>query len=199
MPRTLPPTAAPVEDQLKLLWSDPERCSDACIRALDEMLGHDVERLANATGISRRELNKQRERREDKFGRHWLHRLVTLSHRAAQSFGADRTRAAAHLFARACGHELASSVPEAAAGQQKETDLALLARTMREFSEASVGYATAAENGIDPSEARALLPEVDQALAQLQAMRNRLQSEVDGLRAGSNIKPAAVMNFGHKA
>lgn len=196
MPRTIPPPAAPVEDQLKLLWSDPERCSDACLRALDEMLGHDVERLANATGISRRELNKQRERRDDKFGRHWLHRLVTLAHRTAASFGAERTRAAAQLFARACGHELASVVPEAAAGHQKETDLALLARSMREFSEASLGYATAAENGIDPSEARALLPEVDQALAQLQAMRNRLQCEVDGLRP---VKPAAVMQFGHKA
>lgn len=196
MPRTLPPPAAPVEDQLKLLWSDPERCSDACLRALDEMLGHDVERLANATGISRRELNKQRERRDDKFGRHWLHRLVTLAHRTAATFGADRTRAAAHLFARACGHELASAVPEAAAGHQKETDLALLARAMREFAEASQGFAAAAENGIDPNEARALLPEVDQALTRLQAMRNRLQSEVDGLRP---VKPAAVMNFGHKA
>ena len=197
MPRTLPPTAAPVEDQLKLLWSDPERCSDACIRALDEMLGHDVERLANATGISRRELNKQRERREDKFGRHWLHRLVTLSHRAAQSFGADRTRAAAHLFARACGHELASSVPEAAAGHEKESDIALLARTMREFSEASAQYAAAAENGISPEEARALLPEVDQALDQLQAIRNRLQSSVDGLRPA--LKVAGALTYGHKA
>lgn len=196
MPRTLPPPAAPVEDQLKLLWSDPERCSDACLRALDEMLGHDVERLANATGISRRELNKQRERRDDKFGRHWLHRLVTVAHRTAATFGADRTRAAAHLFARACGHELASVVPEAAAGREKETDLALLARAMREFAEASQGFAAAAENGIDPNEARALLPEVDQALTRLQAMRNRLQSEVDGLRP---VKPAAVMNFGHKA
>ena len=55
---------------------------------------------------------------------------------------------------------------------------------------------SAAENGIDPSEARALLPEVDQALAQLQAMRNRLQNEVDGLRP---VKPAAVIHFGHQA
>lgn len=197
MPRTLPPTEAPVEDQLKLLWSDPERCSDACLRALDEMLGHDVERLANATGISRRELNKQRERRDDKFGRHWLHRLVTVAHRTAATFGADRTRAAAQLFARACGHELASVVPEAAAGHQKESDLALLARSMREFSEASVGYATAAENGISPEEARALLPEVDQALDQMQAIRNRLQSSVDGLRPA--LKVAGALTYGHKA
>lgn len=197
MPPTLPPTAAPVEDQLKLLWSDPERCSDACIRAMDEILGHDVERLANATGISRRELNKQRERRDDKAGKHWLHRLITLTHRAAQSFGADRTRAAAHLFARACGHELASSVPEAAAGHEKESDIALLARTMREFSEASAQYAAAAENGISPEEARALLPEVDQALDQMQAIRNRLQSSVDGLRPA--LKVAGALTYGHKA
>lgn len=196
MPNTLKPTPAPVEDQLRLLWSDPERISDACIRALDEMLGHDVERLANATGISRRELNKQRERREDKFGRHWLHRLVTLSHRAAQHFGADRTRAAAHLFARACGHELASSVPQAAAGHEKETDLALLARTMREFSEASAAYAAAAENGITPAEARALLPEIDQALDQLQAVRIRVLTHADGLRP---LKVAGAMTYGHKA
>ncbi len=196
MTRTLPPTAAPVEDQLKLLWSDPERCSDACIRAMDELLGHDVERLAKATGISRRELNKQRERRDDKLGKHWLHRLVTLTHRAAQSFGADRTRAAAHLFARACGHELASRVPEAATGQQKESDLALLARTMREFSEASAAYAAAAEHGITPAEARALLPEIDQALDQLQAVRSRTCAAVDGLQP---VKPAAVIHFGAKA
>lgn len=196
MTNTLKPAAAPVEDQLRLLWSDPERLSDACIRALDEILGHDVDRLANATGISRRELNKQRERREDKFGRHWLHRLVTLTHRAAQSFGAERTRAAAHLFARACGHELASAVPEAATGREKETDLALLARSMREFSEASAAYAAAAENGITPAEARALLPEVDQALAELQAVRNRLQTSIDGLRP---VRPTGVITHGHKA
>jgi len=197
MPRTMTPPPAPVEDQLKLLWSDPERLSDACIRALDEMLGHDVERLANATGISRRELNKQRERREDKFGRHWLHRLVTLAHRAAATFGADRTRAAAHLFARACGHELASAVPQPAAGHEKESDIALLARTMREFSEASAQYAAAAENGISPAEARDLLPEVDQALEQMQAIRNRLQTSVDGLRPA--LKVAGALTYGHKA
>lgn len=197
MTPTMHPPPSPVEDQLRLLWSDPERLSDACIRALDEMLGHDVERLANATGISRRELNKQRERREDKFGRHWLHRLVTLSHRAAVSFGADRTRAAANLFARACGHEIASAVPQAAAGHEKESDIALLARTMREFGEASAQYAAAAENGISPAEARDLLPEVDQALGQLQAIRNRLQSSVDGLRPA--LRVAGAMTFGHKA
>lgn len=198
MPRTMPPPTPPVEDQLRLLWSDPERLSDACIRALDEMLGHDVERLANATGISRRELNKQRERRDDKFGRHWLHRLVTIAHRSAATFGADRTRSAAHLFARACGHELASSVPTAAAGHEKESDLALLARSIREMSEAAAKYAAAAaENGISPEEARALLPAVDQALAEWQAVRNRLQTSVDGLRPA--LKVAGAITFGHKA
>ena len=126
-------------------------------------------------------------------GTHWSN----LAHRTAASFGADRTRAAAHLFARACGHELASSVPEAAAGHEKESDIALLARTMREFSEASAQYAAAAENGISPEEARALLPEVDQALDQLQAIRNRLQSSVDGLRPA--LKVAGALTYGHKA
>lgn len=157
------------------------------------LTGEIVHRCAIACGLIRL---LERERRDDKLGKHWLYRLVTITHRAAQSFGPERTRAAAHLFARACGHELASSVPEAATGHEKESDLAILARSMREFSEASAAYAAAAENGITPAEARALLPEVDQALNELQAVRNRLQSSVDGLRP---VKPAAVMNFGHKA
>ena len=59
------------------------------------------------------------------------------------------------------------------------------------------GIAAAAENGISPEEARALLPEVDQALDQMQAIRNRLQSSVDGLRPA--LKVAGALTYGHKA
>lgn len=163
-----------VEDQGGRLWSDPEALQDACIASLDSMLGHDVERLAAVSGISRRELNKQRERRADKLGKQWLHRLCALGRATAIRFGAERTAPAARLFARACGHELASAVPAAAVAGETESELAVLARAMKEFSEAAAGVAGAAVDGIDRREALALLPEVDEALQELQSVRRLL-------------------------
>ena len=113
MPRILLRQAHVVEDQSPAYWSDPEGVQDACIAALDVLLGRDVERIAAVSGISRRELNKQRERRQDLLGKQWLHRLVQLGRLTVTRFGAERTAPAARLFARACGHELAASVPHA--------------------------------------------------------------------------------------
>lgn len=171
---TIPPIDSARQDQETFPWSNPEALQDACIRALDALLGHDVERLAAVSGISRRELNKQRERRADRLGTQWLHRLCAIGRATVERFGSERAAPAARLFARACGLEISSAVPEAAAAGSAGSELAVLARAMKEFSEAASGVADAAVDGIDRREAAALLPEVDEALQEMQAVRRLL-------------------------
>lgn len=183
---SLPASGLPVEDQDAAPWSDPEVLETAVVRALDELLGHDVDRLAGVSGISRRELNKQRER-----GRKiWLARLCQLGRAAFDRFGAERTEPAARLFAQACGHDLARAVPATAADGNREGALQLLACAMREFGQASSRFAAAAADGIDAREAEALIPEVDQAAAALAAVRQLLVIRSIP-RRGAKVSPLA--------
>lgn len=172
MPRSLTARDTRVEDQPLPAWSDPEQVETASIRAIDELLGHDVDRIAGVVGLSRRELNKQRERRPDR--KLWLVRLCEMGRAVAERFGTERTAPAARLFARACGHDLATGAPAASADGCHDDVLHLLAGAMREFGEVATGLSEAALDGVDRQEALALIPEVDQAVERLQAIRNRL-------------------------
>lgn len=174
MRKILTPEAPLVEDQLANDWSDPEEIQDACIAVMDTCLGHDVERLAAVSGISRRELNKQRERRADRLGKQWMHRLALILRATSMKFGRERTAPAVRLLAHAAGHELAASVPHAAERGQADLDTSLLATTMREVLDAAAKFAAAAVDGVDRQEAAQLLPEFDEALDQLHAMRDRI-------------------------
>lgn len=172
MRRSLTALGPRVEDQPLPEWSDPEQVETASIRAIDELLGHDVDRIAAVLGVSRRELNKQRERRPDR--KLWLFRLCEIAHAVVERFGPDRAAPAARLFARACGHDLATGAPPASTGGCHDDVLHLLAGAMREFGEVATGLSEAALDGVDRREAEQLIPEVDQAIERLQAIRNRL-------------------------
>lgn len=172
MPRSLTARTPNVEDQQPLPWSDPEAIETACIHAIDELLGHDVDRIAGVLGVSRRELNKQRERRPDR--RTWLHRLCEIARAVTERFGPERTAAAARIFSRACGHDLAHGTPAASSHGCHDDVLQLLAGAMREFGEVASGLSAAALDGVDRQEATQLIPEVDEAVERLQAIRNRL-------------------------
>lgn len=177
----------PVEDQLARDWSDPEAIQDACIAVMNTCLGHDVERLAAVSGISRRELNKQRERRADRLGKQWMHRLALILRATTMKFGRERTAPAVRLLAHAAGHELAASLPVPVDGGQADLDSSLLATTMREVLDAAAKFAAAAVDGVDRQDAAQLLPEFDEALDHLHAMRDRIAE-----RAGQNSAGVAA-------
>lgn len=174
MPKIFRPLPRPVEDQQERLWSDPEAVQDACIALMDTCLGHDVDRLAAVSGISRRELNKQRERRADRLGKQWLHRIAILLRSTSMKFGPARTAPAVRFLAHAAGHELANAVPAAAAAGEREAALALISRSVREVCDAAAKFAARAEDGIDQADALALLPEVEEGMAELRATYNAL-------------------------
>jgi hypothetical protein len=167
--------AQAVEDQHELLWSDPEKLQDESIAAFDSLLGHDVDRLAALTGISRRQLNKQRERRPDLLSKQWLHRLAELFHLTAMKFGPERTAPALRLLNRAGGHGLAGAVPAAAARGERDAAIAVISRAVREACDAASKFADRAQDGLDRADARALLPDVDEALEEMQTARALLE------------------------
>jgi hypothetical protein len=179
MTEILKPGVGAVEDQEARFWSDPEAIQDAGIDAMEDLLGRDVDYLAAATGVSRRQLNKQRERRFDLLRTQLLPRLATIFHAAATKFGAARTARALHLLTRAGGHELASAVPPAASAGSKESALALISRAMREVCDAASKFSARAEDGLDHQDAFALLPEVDEGLQELQSVRNLLLRRIE--------------------
>ncbi|MEO8277415.1 MAG: hypothetical protein ABI639_14470 [Thermoanaerobaculia bacterium] len=170
MTNIIAPPAVTVEDLNERFWSNDAAIEDAAVAALNELLGADVVELAGDIGISRRELNKQRER-----GRKlWLARISQLARRVAVRFGPERTAAAARLFARASGHELAVAISPGAQRGESTSAIALLTRAMREVNDAAAKYADRAIDGIDRQDACALLPEFDQALDYLQGIRSGL-------------------------
>jgi len=166
------------EDQLERWWSDPELIDEACIRAMDDLFGHDVERLASLCGIERRELNKQRERRADLFGRRWLYRIALVSRFAFMKFGRERTAGVARIIARACGYTLAEPANPAVRLGEPAAVLQQIAEALTEASDAAAKLSAATLVGIHRHNANGLISEVDEAIEKFEAIRVMLQNRI---------------------
>src|SRR5690606_22725313 len=77
--------------------------------------------------------------------------------------------------ARAAGFNLGGRIETSQEGAMSEQDaLHLLAHALRDVGDVATGIASAAPNGVDAREAKALVPEVDEAIQRLEAIRERL-------------------------
>lgn len=182
MPTTLHHPRHPAKGQLELPWPSYEALNEAALRAADVALGHDVEQLSLDCGLSRRELNKQRERRPEEneggpaaLGRQTLYRAALLLAAVRSRFGAERVRPAARLIARACGVELADEI--APAESRRKAELAIIADATAEACQAAALASEAAADGIDPREAERLLPQVAEVLERWSTLRAFLEAK----------------------
>lgn len=188
MPHKMQQLRLSVEGQSAPTWPSYEAMNEEALRAADVALGRDVEQLAIDCGLSRRELNKQRERTPDddqggpaSLGRQSLYRAALFLDTVRQRFGAERCKPAARLVAKACGVQIAE--PVAASAALAGDPLTLLRQAIS--SEAELAQAAQllgqalADGRLDPREARELLPEFDEAIEIAQGIRNAVAAAVD--------------------
>lgn len=197
MPHKMRQLELPVQDQFDPGWPTYEALNEEALRAADIALGRDVEQLALDCGLSRRELNKQRERTPDddqggpaSLGHQALYRAALYLDSVRRRFGADRCRPAARLVARACGASVADEIP--AWEFTDESPLGLL-RLGIEANRELADYLEKlddriADGRLDVADARALLPELDQVLERAMGAKVALQRRLE-----------TPLHFGRKA
>lgn len=197
MPHRMKQLELPVEGQVDPGWPTYEAMNEEALRAADIALGRDVEQLALDCGLSRRELNKQRERTPDddqggpaSLGHQALYRAALYLDSVRRRFGADRCRPAARLIARACGAAVADEIrAKEIEDDTPRTILRLGIEANRELADYLAQLDTRIADGdLSPRDARALLPELDEVLERAMGAKVALQRRLE-----------APLHFGRKA
>jgi hypothetical protein len=170
MPASLRVAAAAVQSQPAPWWRDPEE--RACERAMDDLLGHDVDRIARRTGMKRRRLNEQRE--SEHAANNWLRRLVLVV-ATVREIGGEPARwlpALRLLGEVAGGRFIALTDAQALAATPTEV---LVTRTAADVCESiAVVAEITADRVIETRELPRLLEAIDGAIARLQQLRESL-------------------------
>lgn len=187
MTHTMPRHAVAVQGQLAAPWPSYEAINEEAMRAAEAALGHNVEQLSIDCGLSRRELNKQRERAASDgeggpaaIGRQLLYRAALLLSAVRARYGTERTLPAARLIAKACGVQIADTLPEVDQRDERVTDLRLVASAERAAGSALMEALDAAIDGIDQKEARAMAPTIDRAIERLSTLRTLAERRASG-------------------
>ena len=192
MPKSFYRSPRAAQSQLELWWRDPE--DRAAERAMDDLLGHDVEAIAAQTGMERRRLNQQRETSDPDLRRqNWLRRLGRILGTVRELSGGDRARLlpALQLLADAAGFDLAERL---AGNAEAESPLArILGHAMREAGEAIATAAAAAADGtITARELPSALRQIDEAIAALHGLRETFALRAQRPRAVTSLTRAGA-------
>lgn len=178
----------PVESQPAPWWRDPEE--RACERAMDDLLGHDVARIARRLGMKRRRLNEQRE--VEHAASNWLRRLGTVV-ADVRSTTADPARylPAVRLLAEAAGVRILALSEES--GSDAAPLPELLGALLREVADV-VDFAgrAMADGVIDQRELPEILKQIDDVLVPLQRLRESAVARALPRRGGRFVQPAAT-------
>lgn len=189
-----------VEGQHASAWPRPEALFEDALAAANAALGRDVEQLAVDCGLSRRELNKQRERGDvdpdlggpAALGHQWLYRAALWLDAVRRRYGADRVRDAARLVARACGVDLAEPVAGKTGSNSNSGIFRVSLEANRELGDYLDKLDLAlANNDLDPVEIKGLIKELDDVGERTNGARNALLSRLEAT--------ATTYTFGHKA
>lgn len=188
--------ALPVEGQHEPAWPSYEAMNEEALRAADVALGRDVEQIALDCGLSRRELNKQRERTPDddqggpaSLGRQCLYRLALYLDTVRRRYGAERCKPAARLVAKACGVEVADRVAGRSGANSPSGIFRISIEANRELGDYLQKLEQFAANGLDRTERERLVVELDEVLERVQGAKSALLATTT----------ATPLTFGHKA
>lgn len=159
----------------------PVSVATECRVAADLFIDRDAEHLAEASGISARTINRQRER-------HAGDRMLAAEIVAGLLLGArrlgwpfERRATYARPILEALG---ADAVPVGIIGSDMEGINASLARSMRETTEAFVHVVTRLRGGISESELDEIEAEIQQAIESF----HRLRRECQVTAGGTNVR-----------
>lgn len=189
MTTTLRATPGAVQSQNAPWWRDPEE--RACERAMDDLLGHDVQKIARRLGMKRRRLNEQRE--VDHADSNWLRRLARAVADVRETTGDPaRYLPAVRLLAEAAGVRVLALTDEESAADAPLPEL--LGVLLREVADV-VDFAgrAMADGVIDQRELPDILREIDEVLVPLQRLREAAVAKALPRRGGRFVPktPAA--------